>query len=114
MAISFVQRTIGGVAKDALVVTGTAETEQVILKEGLMTVDLEFLALVDLSAGADLAAKLAATTLPNGRNAADIFASRIALTVDLDTKATRVKLGDDVVAAIEALDARVAALEVAP
>lgn len=111
MAITYVDRSIGGVDKEAIVVRGTAETEEIILKETLIPKDLAFLDEVDATAGANFNAKLQACVLSNGIKATVVFNSRIKFTVDLQAKAAKNVVAGDVVGAIAALDARVVVLE---
>lgn len=113
MAITFVNRTIGGVVKEALVVRGTAGTEEVILKETLIPKDEQFLAEVDATAGASLDAKLQACVLSNGIKATVVFNSRIKFTDDLIAQAAKNVIASDVVGAVVDLDERVAVLEAA-
>ena len=103
MALEEVKRTIGGIEKDAYVVTGTGATEEIILKETLLPIDIQFLALASEATGADLKAKMVATTLPNGMNAYTQFEQTIVLTDVLIERAKRKTIKDDVVGAILSL-----------
>lgn len=100
MALEEVKRTIGVVEKDAYVVTGTGATEEIILKETLLPIDIQFLTLASEATGADLKAKMVATTLPNGMNAYTQFEQTIVLTDVLIERAKRKTIKDDVVGAI--------------
>lgn len=112
MAISYVQRTFGGVAKDVLVVRGTAGTEEILVKESLFGPDFKFLDEVDATAGADFDAKLQACVLSTGVKATLVFDSRIKFTVDLQAKAAKNVVEADVVAAVQALQTDVTDLDV--
>ena len=113
MAITYVDRMIGGVEKEAIVVRGTAGTEEIILKETLIPKDIAFLDEVDATAGANFNAKLQACVLSNGVKATVVFNSRIKFTTELQAKGAKNAVAADVVGAIQALDARVEALEAA-
>lgn len=111
MAITFVDRTFGGVVKPAVVLRGTAGTEEILLQENLQEVDISFLKLADKSVGASLYIKLQATTLPNGRNALTFFAPRIKKTVDEIAAASRRVVAKDPVTAILDLQTAISELE---
>lgn len=114
MAITYVNRTIGGVDKSAIVVRGTDRLEEIILAETLIPKDIAFLDEVDATAGADFDAKLQACILSNGIKATVVFNSRIKYTTELQDKAAKNIVAADVVGAVVDLDARVVALETAP
>lgn len=111
MALVVVQRTIGGVEKDAYVVTGTGETEEIILKEGLLDIDILFLTTASEAEGDDLKEKLQATTLPNGMNAYATYEPQIELTDVLVARGKRILVKKDKVGAIVELQDAVEALE---
>lgn len=111
MAVSTVQRTIGGEAVDVYVITGTGDTEQVILAADLIPVDITYLNEADANSGADLAEKFGVTTLSNGVSATDFFAARIHLTIDLQATATRRNLLQNVGNTLVDLESRVTTLE---
>lgn len=111
MAITFVNRVFAGVTKSAVVLRGTAGTEEILLREHLQTVDETFLNQASLSSGSTLYVKMQATTLPNGLNAAEFFQPRIINTVVEQAAAERRKVSVDQVAAITDLEARVTVLE---
>lgn len=113
MALTIVQRTLGGNEVDAVVVRGTGATEEIIIIEHFQKEDLALLNEVDATVGANFAAKLAATQLSIGRPAADYFAPRIVFTEAYQARLERVAQNADPVAAIAALDARITALETA-
>lgn len=115
MALEEVKRTIGGVEKDAYVVTGTGATEEIILKETLLPIDIQFLTLASEATGTDLKAKMVATTLPNGMNAYAQFEQTIELTDVLVERAKRWAIRKDTVGAIlELQEAAVAPEEGGP
>ena len=114
MAIVFVNRTIGGKVKEAVVVQGTAGTEEVILRESLMSVDEKFLTavsntVVEGEPTPTLFEQLEVAVI-NDRPALDLFASRIKLTTELESKAIRRAVEADVVSAVLALADDVAAI----
>ena len=111
MALVVVKRTIGGVEKDAYVVTGTGETEEIILKEGLLDIDILFLTTASEAEGDDLKEKLQATTLPNGMNAYATYEPQIELTDVLVARGKRILVKKDKVGAIVDLQDAVGGLQ---
>jgi hypothetical protein len=119
MAVTIVQRTIGGVEKDAVVVAGAAETEEILLDEQLMAADYKFLDEVDSTTiegneSATFIEKFAVAVLSIGISAVGFFAARTHLTTELQAAANKRIVAGDLVAAIQSLEDRVAALETAP
>jgi len=116
MAVTFVPRTIGGLSRDVFVVDVNLagdDDDEIILEQDCLPVDIEFLKLVDASAGATFTDKLTAFTLPNGVNALEFFSPRIFVQSVLAAKYEKVTASQDVPEQIVALDARVTANEAA-
>ena len=109
MALTIVQRDIDGTEVDAIVIDGTAGTERIIITEYLQPIDIEYLTTASDSAGADMAAKLAATTLPNGQNAYTMYESTIVNTAAYSARVAAAKITNNPAS----LDSRVTANEVA-
>lgn len=74
MALVYTQVTINGVAKDAVVVEGTGDTQKIILKSSLSTFDQEIFDQIDAATGATFKEKFDAFVLPNGKVAASVYA----------------------------------------
>lgn len=104
MAIEFVDVQIGDRTKKAFVVENVEGVDQVILRETLMNVDVDFLKFVDAQGeGADFAEKLKNTKLRNGINAEKFFASRVFAVDELTLIARRGAVKRDLVGAVVAL-----------
>lgn len=104
MAIEFVDVQIGDRTKKAFVVENVDGVDQVILRETLMNVDVDFLKYVDEKGeGADFSEKLKNTKLRNGINAEKFFASRMFGVDELTIAARRGAVKRDLVGAVVAL-----------
>lgn len=104
MAIEFVDVQIGDRTKKAFVVENVEGVDQVILRETLMNVDVDFLKYVDEEGeGVDFAEKLKTTKLRNGINAEKFFASRVFGVDELTIAARRGAVKRDLVGAVIAL-----------
>lgn len=111
MAVTYVQRTIGGVAKDAIVVTGTGATEEIILKEALFAEDLPVMDAIDAETGADFRAKMAVHTTKSGIKADVLYANLVHLTDVLIAKASKNALTKDIPATLVDFENRITTLE---
>lgn len=111
MAATYVAKTIGGVSKQAIVVSGTGATEKIILQEQLTAADRVIMDAVSDETGADFAAKLAAHTMANGRLASVVYAKLIKETQAYDALVSKSKLGDKIDATLKDHEDRIAAVE---
>lgn len=116
MAVTIVQRTIGGVEKDAVVVAGANETEEILLDEQLMAPDHKFLEQVDAwtvegNPSATFEEKFAEAVLSIGVSAAEFFAPRVALTTELQAAVDKRNVAGDLTASVQTLIGQVADLE---
>lgn len=91
MAISYTDVTIGGVTREAIVLSGSEDTAEVILRDFLSPYDEEVFEAINDSAGADFEAKFNAYVLENGRKASDVYADFVKVVGEHDLAARRLQ-----------------------
>lgn len=89
MAITYTAVSVNGVNRDAIVLQGTGETQEVIFKDYLSPNDEAVFEAINDTAGADFLTKFNAYTLENGRPASEVYGDFIKVVGDIELAVRR-------------------------